>query len=95
MEGYSVGDRVQAIVNHPDNNSSILAEDTGTVCNISAVSSIGVEWDKPVSGGHSCDHTCEDGFGWYVDKDEIALCGKDDVEDIDEDSFLQITCSQL
>lgn len=89
MTDFKIGDRVTAIVNHPDGNRSIFEGDLGTICNIEHAHAgrFGVCWDNRIERGHSCSRTCEHGYGWNVYGHDIILYEE---EDIDEDSFLQM-----
>lgn len=74
MDGYefNVGDRVVSIVNHPDDNESIIEGLSGCVCCIldedvaCGDRNIGVCWDEPIDGGHDCRGNCEWRRGWFV-----------------------------
>lgn len=88
MTEFRVGDRVEAIIDAPDENYSIHAGDLGTVCKAGWI--IGVRWDRPVDNGHDCGGTCEYGYGWNMLTDQIALYEEEAAEDIDEVSFLGI-----
>jgi len=75
---YKVGDRIELIVDLTNytgdgvfKNPLLPSGTTGTVRRISNNGNYGVEWDIDPKEGlkhslHSCDHTCEDGRGWYV-----------------------------
>ena len=45
MARYQIGDRVEAIVNNPDESDYIMVGDTGTVCDIDG-DHVGVDWDN-------------------------------------------------
>lgn len=67
MGRFSVGDRVVAVVDSPADSTSIRAGDAGTVCCYDAGGGwIGVCWDSPVDGGHSCGGRCKYRYGWNV-----------------------------
>lgn len=88
LEEIEVGDLVEAIVDHPDRNKTILSGDRGVVCYVGVNNiRIGVEWESEV-GGHTCNGRCRGGRGWYVNHSDIAIVEKE--ADIDEDSFLQV-----
>lgn len=82
-----IGDLVEAIVDHPDRNKTILSGDRGIVRYV-GISRIGVEWESEVSGGHTCDGRCQRGYGWFVNFRDIAVVNEE--TDIDDDSFLQV-----
>lgn len=88
MTKFYVGDRVEAVKNHPDGNVDICIGITGTVCHIG--NRIGVQWDHEISQGHNCSNHCNYGYGWYVYEDEIKLYEEDDGVEIDENSFMSI-----
>lgn len=88
MARYQIGDRVEAIVNNPDESDYIMVGDTGTVCDIDG-DHVGVDWDNELGEGHDCSGNCEYGHGWYVHTRYIRPY-EDDVEDIDENSFLGV-----
>ena len=69
---FYIGDRVEAVVDHPESNPSIRRGSTGTVCNVSGYV-IGVRWDEPPERGHSCRNHCENGYGWEVYGRHIRL----------------------
>lgn len=71
MRKYQVGDRVELLVNNPENNSALVAGDLGTVCYVSKSGTrLGVSWDKEC--GHNCEGNCEDPHGWYVYDDVVV-----------------------
>lgn len=71
---FGIGDRVRSIGDHPCDNSSITAGDTGIIVKIcSSAPRCGVRWDAVVDSGHRCNGTCDDGHGWFVHEDEIEL----------------------
>jgi len=59
---------------------------TGQVCRVASPSQIGVAFDKklreydPLTGGHGCEGSCEDGHGWYVSEEDISLIQEQGVE---------------
>lgn len=64
---FNIGDRVVAVADHPASNISIHAGDAGTICSQERGAPwVGVYWDNPVDGGHSCNGRCEHGYGWRV-----------------------------
>ena len=73
---FEVGDRVECIVDCPDDNEDIYAGYLGTVCEEPEDSGddqwIGVCWDEDV-GGHDCSGNCEDGHGWRVYASQLVL----------------------
>lgn len=87
---FQLGDRVEAIVDHPSRNNYIGIGDAGTVCDLPPlVNRVGVKWDNAFPNGHVCSGHCKDGYGWYVGVEEVML--HDEMQDdIDEDSFMMI-----
>ncbi len=72
---YHVGDRVQLLVDHPENQSALRAGDTGIVVYVSgSTRRVGVRWDveRDTDYLHTCNGRCEGGYGWYVDSCMIA-----------------------
>lgn len=69
---FHVGDEVVCIYDHPDCNSGIV---NGTIGRVKAVKGSGyriaVEWDTAEEIGHSCEGYCKDGYGWWVNADQI------------------------
>lgn len=85
---FQVGDRVTVVAKEPDGLSGSCVGLTGTVCRAeSAVERIGVRMDEKPAWGHTCDSTCDKGYGRYFWKSQLELYEE---EDIDEDSFLQV-----
>lgn len=92
MTPFFVGDRVECVVNYPDDNPHIHIGSLGIVCREwkSGTDTLGVRWDDYVEG-NNCNGTCEQGHGWFVYSYQIKLCEEDeDAEDINEDSFLKL-----
>lgn len=73
---FREGDRVVAIHAFDDFIRKGL---TGTVTQISESYNYGVVWDEFMDG-HTLGGTCEDGFGWWVVEDDIALLAEEDHE---------------
>ena len=73
MYEFNIGDRVVSTVSRPSGNQTIVVGFAGTVCTIR--DGIGVRWDEPIEGGHTCysggETHCEDGYGWWVREDQI------------------------
>ena len=87
---FEIGDRVQILVDHPYENPDIVSGDIGTVCEVVG-GIVGVRFDYRISGGHTCDGNCEDGYGWQMFVRELELCEEDDeANDIDNNSFMNI-----
>lgn len=86
---FKVGDRVEAIVDHPSRSAYIYAGDSGTVREVYDSIDAGVEWDNKFPDGHSCSGHCKEGYGWYVRQREIRPEARISC-DIDETSFLTI-----
>jgi hypothetical protein len=65
MKKFKVGDRVR-LLEKADSPLSVGGE--GTVCAVEELEEpfVGVAFDEPFSEGHSCQHNCEYGRGWYV-----------------------------
>lgn len=85
MEEFNIGDRVVSIVDHPDNNKTIVVGSIGTVCAIG--SSLGVRWDEPVENGHELGGECEYGYGWWVYADQVEIEPDDEPFEFDEEEF--------
>lgn len=87
---FEIDDRVECILDRPDNNDDIVVGCTGTVCHFDMYDGcIGVCWDHEISGGHDCCTRCENGHGWYVKPKYIRVIEIEDFE-VDEemlDSF--------
>lgn len=90
--GFKIGDIVEVITDHISGTGYIVRGDTGTVCDFSNSYYPGVRWDKKFPEGHDCRGHCDKGHGRYVFPREITLRedASEDVEDINEDSFLQL-----
>ena len=69
---FQVGDRVKTIRNIYIFETNSLH---GTIAAISG-NSIGVVFDSYVSGAHSLDGRCENGYGLWVNKDDLELIGR-------------------
>ena len=77
---FEVGDRVLYCgPPEPDGNQYVVYGDTGTVCK-SGKGNIGVCWDNgrdercPNSVYfHSCNGTCDEKRGWFIDHDHLEL----------------------
>ena len=67
---FNAGDRVVCIVDHPDDNETLIAGYLGTVCRMLSSKPIGVRWDEDIDG-HDCGGCCECGYGWFVGINEI------------------------
>lgn len=73
---YETGDAVELIYDHPDDNDSLHAGDTGIVVSDpgvednSPVAWVKIRWDKPVANGHDADNRelCPYGYGWNVSR---------------------------
>lgn len=80
---YYVGQIVELLVDHPDNNKKLRAGDFGIVCNVEDFEGeiIGVNWQRNIDG-HSCSGTCEFGKGWNVGVKDIMPTVADDDDDI-------------
>lgn len=82
---FEIGDRVECILDYPDDNGDITVGCTGTICCFSDDdNSVGVCWDEKVSGGHDCCDNCEYGHGWYVNPKYICIVETEDFE-VDEE----------
>lgn len=74
---FNIGDRVALTVNHPDNNSSLVSGDQGTVvCSFQPAEgySVLVSWDKSYIGHNgfgSCVNKASQGRGWAVYDNQI------------------------
>ena len=78
---FKVGDVVSCLVDHPDNNSEIWAGTTGVVVAVRADGyRLGVKWDISVKSGHSCEGACEDGYGWWIDSNNVEFSSDSSAE---------------
>lgn len=79
---FKVGDRVRCIA--PLEGWSELIGKTGTVVNkyVSSYgsSSIGVAFDEPFAGGHTCHNHCLAGYGRYGDASALELITADEID---------------
>ena len=81
---FSVGDVVELIEDHPDDNEDLYAGCTGTVVGDRGGGEwVNVEWDDEICGGHNCEGKCRDGHGWNVPRKVIRLVFTTEVEDSD------------
>ncbi len=64
---FKVGDRV--VCNPRSAVANRLSELRGVVVHISGAK-IGVDWGEDVDG-HTCEHRCKPGFGWYVNNTDL------------------------
>lgn len=66
---YTVGQRVELIVDRPDNNPHLKSGDGGIIMHIQHMSRgrerLAVQWDNKC-GGHTCGGYCKPPYGWYV-----------------------------
>lgn len=69
---FQVGDRVKAIRNI---YGSEVDSFTGTITVIFG-NNIGVAFDSYISGAHNLCGLCENGYGLWVDEDNLELIGK-------------------
>lgn len=68
---FKEGDRVRAIVDHPDSNPNIKRYDEGIIVALDVINrKAGIRWDNFV-GGHSVGDRCEQGHGWWTLYTEI------------------------
>lgn len=86
---FQIGDRVRLLVNHPDNNESLVIGCEGEVCD-TRFERIGVKWDDGDSEKappfHACNGLCEYGYGWYVEQYEIEHAETYDEHEFDVDT---------
>lgn len=76
---FNPGDRVYLLVDNPDANENLYIGSLGTVLGYET-GHIYVRWDDIL---RVCDEWdgVEDGHVWYVDRDMIALCENNDVDE--------------
>ena len=87
---FKKGDRVQCLIDCPDDNQNIHAGDFGTVCYTPIDRNyVRVRWDNYVNG-HDCMGYCEYGYGWTVRKKDIQLYEEEAEEEIDAGEFLEL-----
>ena len=88
---FRIGDHVMLISDEAgeDFDSGLHAGNTGVIADISQYGAppIGVRWDD-FSYGHTCGSHCEEGRGWYVYPEEIALAYEPIDESFDISSIL-------
>lgn len=78
---FKVGDRVRCIA--PFAGWPRLIGKTGTVVDkkgISWYNQIGVAFDEPFAGGHTCDLHCFEGYGRYGRACELELITADEID---------------
>ena len=77
---FKVGDRVRCIA--PFAGLLRLIGKTGTVVDKSASSyvPIGVAFDEPFAGGHTCRNHCPAGYGRYGDASDLELITADEID---------------
>lgn len=94
MSEFCVGDRVECLVDYPDDNDNIVIGSLGIVCEEydEATRTIGVCWDDELEHGHDCEGNCDYGHGWRVYINQIALHQElnDDPFEFDEQSFKEL-----
>lgn len=75
-----IGDRVRCIA--PFAGLSRLIGKTGTVVDIdeSCHNSIGVAFDEPFGGGHTCNNHCPRGYGRRGHVSELELITADEID---------------
>lgn len=69
---FNLGDRVRCI---KSNNPTIIGQ-IGTVIDIDDFGDIGVEYDNPISNGHSCAGSGADGHCWRSIAGNLELVSK-------------------
>lgn len=91
-DGFCIGDRVVLVIGHPDNQEALFEGDEGTSVTFEWNSRkyfAGVEWDKPLPGGHSCDRHCRPKHGWKVPREYIEHgCGRNELPDLPDAAML-------
>lgn len=78
---FRIGDRVKSVVDNASDNGDIMKGCLGTIVDLTPGNNppIGVEWDSRVYGGHNCGGFSKNYHGWYVEKEEIALNKKSNI----------------
>jgi len=72
MTNFIVGSQVIFISDFP--NGNVMKGMKGKIVHLCVSEpSIGVEWDHNVYG-HTCQHNCINGLGYYVYPKELRLC---------------------
>lgn len=69
-KALKVGQRVRCI---KDFGTRVVVGDEGEVVKIGGLPPIGVKWERRISGGHDCYGKCEDGFGYYVNDENLEV----------------------
>lgn len=72
MNNFTIGDKVETILDYPSDSDSILCGDLGTIVEFDG-DSVGVRWEISHPSQHSCRGMCDLGHGWYVYITEIQL----------------------
>lgn len=68
-------------------NKDIKVGDVGIICNISG-DRYGVDWGRRVEDGHSCIDTCDEGYGYFIDKRCVSITDPIETElSFNEDDF--------
>jgi len=73
MRKFNIRDKVRCLVAFEGNKKIKGAE--GIVVDTSVSARPGVNFKKDV-GGHTCDHRCRYGYGWYVDPSCLHLIAR-------------------
>lgn len=88
---YSIGDRVELLMDNPDHNDELVQGTTGTVCNEDRGGEywVPIRWDIMTRKGHDCDGECENGYGWNVPREYIMLVSQE-IDDADIADIMEI-----
>ena len=87
---FKIGDRVMKV--NDAGSDGLRVGDIGTICYVPKDSEsdiVGVCGDR-YTGGHTCLETCENGYGWWVEPENLVLVAadEDDNTSVDMDSLL-------
>lgn len=90
MSKYYVGQRIEVVVNHPDDNEELIIGDRGTIKRVMSnlTYAVSVEFDRPISGGWDCNGYCKHGYGWNLEEGQfIIIVEEEDDSEIELDDM--------
>ena len=87
---FKIGDCVMKV--NDAGSDGFRVGDIGTICYVpkkSESDTVGVRGDR-YTGGHTCSGACEDGYGWWVDPENLVfvVADEDDNTPVDMDGLL-------
>lgn len=89
---FQVGDMVRCAVNNPYDRQELVRGSVGVirlVCERSFCYDYAVEFEDCISG-HSCDGSCKDGHGLWMDEDDLFPLDDDTPLYFDADAFTSL-----